>query len=104
PHDASERKRSPPSMTSSELLDRMDKPDLEEKEQRILSVEYQRRWSLPLACLIFGLIGVALGTSTNKRIAKSSGFVLCLIVIIVYWVLYVVAEGASRNGTLPAWL
>lgn len=104
PHNASERKRSPPSMRSEEVLEQLKSKDLDEKERRVLNVEYQRRWSLPMACLVFGLIGVALGTSTNKRIAKSSGFVLCLIVIIVYWVLYVVAEGASRNGTVPAWL
>lgn len=104
PHESSERKRSAPSLNSKEVMERLSETDLSESERRLLNVEIQRRWSLPLACLIFGLIGVALGTSTNKRVAKSSGFVLCLLVIITYWVCYVVAEGMSRNGMVPPWL
>lgn len=104
PHESQERKKSPPSMTTAELNERLDDHNLEAKERRTLQVEYNRRWSLPFACLIFGLIGVALGTSANRRHAKSSGFVVCLIIIVTYWISYVVAEGVSRNGFLPAWI
>ncbi len=104
PHDSQERKKSPPSMTSSEVSKRLESKDLPEKEIRALEVEYHRRWSLPFACLVFGIMGVALGTSANRRHAKSSGFVLCLIVIVTYWISYVVAEGMARNGHMPAWL
>lgn len=104
PHNAQARKKSPQSMTSSELSEQIDSTETPPQEIKKLKVEFHRRWSLPFACFIFGLIGVALGTSANKRHAKSSGFVLCLIVIVTYWVSYVVAEGVSRNGYLPAWV
>lgn len=103
PHEARERKKSPPSMTTAEVSERLNSPDLPANERNTLEVEFHRRWSLPFACLVFGIVGVALGTSANRRNAKSSGFVLCLIVIVVYWISYVVAEGIARNGYLPAW-
>jgi len=104
PHEASDRKKSPPSMTTVEVGKKLDDPNLDEGERKKLSVEYHRRWSLPFVCLVFGLIGVALGTTANRRHAKSSGFVLCLIVIVTYWVSYVIAEGVARNGLVPAWV
>lgn len=103
PHESRERKKSPPSMTTSEIEERLESRELSEGERRTLDVEFHRRWSLPFACLVFGLVGVALGTSANRRHAKSSGFVVCLIIIVIYWISYVVAEGIARNGYLPAW-
>lgn len=104
PHESGERKKSPPSMTTAEINERLNSPDLPSNERNTLEVEFHRRWSLPFACLVFGIVGVALGTSANRRSAKSSGFVLCLIVIVIYWISYVVAEGVARNGYLPAWV
>jgi lipopolysaccharide export system permease protein len=71
------------------------------KDFRLYLSEYHKRWALAVVCLIFGALGVALGTVTNKRSQKSSGFVLSLIVIILYWIIYVSLEGAARNGTVP---
>lgn len=71
------------------------------KEYRLFLSEYHKRWALSIVCLIFGALGVALGTVTNKRSQKSSGFVLSLLVIIVYWIIYVSLEGAARSGKAP---
>ncbi|NCN41364.1 YjgP/YjgQ family permease, partial [bacterium] len=104
PHESGERSKSPQSMTTTEVRERLQNAELDEGEKRKLGVEFHRRWSLPFACLVFGLIGVSLGTTANRRNAKSSGFVLCLIVIVSYWISYVVAEGLARNGFLPPWV
>lgn len=102
PHSFSEKKKSPPSMTLDELASELKRPDLVGKDLRRLEVEYHRRWSLSLACLIFALLGVGLGTITNRRSAKGGGFVICLVALVTYWILYVSAESLARNGTLPA--
>ena len=104
PAESGEKKKSPPSMTLDELGRELKRTDLEPKDARKLEIEYQRRWSLSGACLIFALLGVGLGTVTNKRASRGSGFVICLILLISYWVLYVSAEGVARSGYLPPWI
>jgi lipopolysaccharide export system permease protein len=102
PHSFAEKKKSPPSMTLDELSRELKRSDLAPKDARKLQVEYHRRWSLSIACLIFALLGVGLGTVTNRRAARGGGFVICLVALISYWILYVTAEGMARSGTLPA--
>ncbi|MGE0762019.1 MAG: LPS export ABC transporter permease LptF [Bdellovibrionales bacterium] len=102
PVDLSEKSKSLPSMSINELNHALKKSDLEPKQRVKMEVERQRRWALSLACLIFAFVGVGLGTTTNRRLARSSGMVLSLIVIIGYWVLYVTAEGLARNQSVPA--
>lgn len=101
PFDLSERKKSPPSLTINEVSEQLAKPDLEPKLRRTLEIEYHRRWSLSGACIIFALLGVGLGTVTNRRSARGGGFALCLLALISYWILYVSAEGVARNGWVP---
>lgn len=101
-HTFSEKKKSPPSMTLDELSSELKNKDLDAKGRRKLEVEYHRRWSLSAACMIFALLGVGLGTVTNRRSARGGGFVICLLALISYWILYVSAESLARNGTLPA--
>jgi len=104
PYDTSERQKSPQSMTLDDLRVELKKKDLEGPQMRKLQVEYQRRWSLSLACMIFGLLGVGLGTVTNRPSSRGGGFVLCLLVLVSYWLLYISAESMARNGWISAGL
>lgn len=101
-YDNSEKKKSPPSMNLDELGNELKRTDLDTKQRRKMEIEYHRRWSLPAACIIFALLGVGLGTVTNKRASRGGGFVICLVLLISYWVLYLSAEALARNGWLPA--
>lgn len=100
--ELSEKSKSPQSMTLPELNLERKKADLEPKKRASLNVEFHRRISLSFACLVFALIGVGLGTVTNRRLARASGMVVCLVVIVAYWLMYVGAEGLARNQILPA--
>lgn len=102
PHELSEKKKSPPSLTLDELAQELKRNDLDQKQRRKLDIEYQRRWSLSAACFIFALLGVGLGTVTNRRASRGGGFVLCLALLVSYWICYVSAESVARNGWLPA--
>lgn len=103
PHKVSERKKSPQSMSIDEVSAQIKtNKDLSDKDRRRLEIEYHRRWSLSFACMIFALIGVGLGTVTNRRSSRGGGFALCLVTLIAYWGCYVSADGLAQNGTLPA--
>ncbi len=102
PHELSEKKKSPPSLTLDELGQELKRKDLDVKQQRKLEIEYHRRWSLSAACMIFALLGVGLGTVTNRRASRGGGFVICLGLLVTYWICYVSAEGFARSGYVPA--
>jgi LPS export ABC transporter permease LptF len=98
---------SPTSMGMEELSARIEKSINAEglpmkPQQRIeFLTEFHRRIAIGLACLLFGVLGVALGTSTNRRGARSGGTVVSIGVIVIYWALAVSAESLARQGQLP---
>ncbi len=59
------------------------------------------KFSVPVACLVFGVIGLALGV-TSRRDGKLAGFVLGLGVVFLYYVLLFVAESLTKAQVLPA--
>jgi len=102
PLNLEEKKKSPQSLTLQEVRTRL-KEDLSKDPEleRTLRTEYHKRWAISVLCLVFAMIGVGLGTTTNRRAAKAGGMILCIVLIIFYWVLYVAAEGMARSGSLP---
>ncbi len=105
PINESSASKSPQSMTISEVRHALKLPATElTKEKRIeLETEFHKRIAIGLACLVFGLIGVALGTVTNRRSAKAGGAVVSIGIIVTYWILYVSSESLARGGQLPPW-
>ncbi len=95
------REKSAQSLTLNELREILNNKDLKPEDERTFRTEFHKRWAISILCIVFALIGVGLGTTTNKRAAKTSGMILCIGVIIGYWVLYVTLEGLARNGQLP---
>ncbi len=65
--------------------------------------EIQKKFSIPVACLVFGLIGLALGVS-NRRDGKLASFVLGISVIFVYYVLLWFGQALVRGHVVPPWL
>ncbi len=98
--EKNEKADSPKAMTITELHQELGKKDIPRDRFLRLDSEYHKRIALPVACIVFSLIGVGLGTVVNRRVAKSSGFVLSVGLIVTYWILYVSMETVARNGTL----
>lgn len=95
-----EREKSAQSWTWSDIQEKM-KSDLKPKEMIKVRIEWHKRMAIAVLCIVFALCGVGLGIQPNRRAAKSSGFIICLGVIIGYWILYVGAEGLARGGQVP---
>ena len=78
------------------------------KEARKMKVRIQEKFTLPCACLVFGLIGSSLGSKSNLRSSKSQGFGLSVILILIYYVLSFLFSSFGVKGILPpifaAWL
>ncbi len=78
------------------------------KEIRRIQVRIQEKFTLPCACLVFGLIGSSLGSKSNLRSSKSQGFGLSVILILIYYVMSFVFSSFGVKGLLTpifaAWL
>ena len=60
----------------------------------------QQKFSLPAACLVLGLIGLALGVS-NRKDGKLASFALGTGVVFTYYVLLYSSRAAALAGRLP---
>ncbi|HET6960722.1 MAG TPA: LptF/LptG family permease [Vicinamibacterales bacterium] len=61
----------------------------------------QQKFSLPVACLVLALIGVALGASNSKD-GKLAAFALGTGVVFVYYIILYSARAGAFAGRLPA--
>jgi lipopolysaccharide export system permease protein len=66
-------------------------------------VEIQKKYAIPVACLIFPFLGISLGVLFRKG-EKMVAFALCIGVVIVYYVILVAGEPLGKSGAVPAWL
>ena len=60
----------------------------------------QRKYTIPVACLVFGLIALGLGVSHRKD-GKNAGFVIGIAVVLVYYVLMYVGRRWPRASRCP---
>ena len=78
------------------------------KESRKMKVRIQEKFTLPMACIVFGLIGSSLGAKPNSRTSNSQGFGISVVLILFYYVLSFSFSSMGVKGTLlpfvAAWL
>ena len=66
-------------------------------------VELHKKFAIPTACLVFGLLGLGLSLGSRKE-ARSAAFGLSIAVIFVYYVFLRLGEQAGDTGVMPPWL
>lgn len=84
-------------MTFNELRHAMTIPGVAPNVLRDLRLEFHRRLAFPFACFVFALIGVPLGLQ-NRRSGKSSGFSLCLAVLLTYYIVLSIGKSLGQNA------
>jgi len=89
-------------MQLAELLRVARDPRQDSQWRNLAKVEIHKKFSIPAACLVFGLFALPLGFS-NRRGSKASGFALSIGVIMVYWLMINNFEEAARVGRLAPW-
>jgi LPS export ABC transporter permease LptF/LPS export ABC transporter permease LptG len=70
---------------------------------RVYRIEFNRRFSYPLACLVLMLVGVPLGIS-SKRGGKSTGFVLTILLVFLYYTVSLLGTAFAKSGKLSPFL
>jgi LPS export ABC transporter permease LptF/LPS export ABC transporter permease LptG len=70
------------------------------KGWRDARVEMHQRFAFPVACIVFALIAVPLG-SQPRRGGRAAGSLLAVVVIASYYLLFIVGAGLARQGVVP---
>lgn len=71
------------------------------REARVYRAQLHRLYAVPLAPLLFALLGVSLGLGDRVR-GRARGFLLALALLVAYYALFVFGQGAAYAGRLPA--
>jgi LPS export ABC transporter permease LptG/LPS export ABC transporter permease LptF len=69
---------------------------------RYYEIEFHRRFALPAACLVLAMVGIPLGLSSRKG-GKSTGFVLTILLVFVYYFFSLTGVSMARQGKMPPW-
>jgi len=85
-------------MSASDLWQRRHQP-----QGRTYMIELNKRISYPVACIVLMLVGVPLGLS-SRRGGKSTGFVLSVALVFVYYFLSSIGVAMAKQGKLPPWI
>ena len=66
-----------------------------------LKIEYHKKFSIPIACLIFVIVGFPLGISFYRS-GKGISFGFVIIIIFTYYTFMSIGEGLGRKDIIPA--
>ena len=89
-------------LTIPELRERLRTPGLSAEMRNITEVEIHKKFSIPVATAVFGLLALPLGVSANRSSSKSSGFAISIAVIMVYYIILNNGEEMARVGKMSA--
>jgi len=95
----SSRMKGEKEMSISELRSHLKKAKKATVKYNILAIELQRKFSIPFACLLLGLIGFPLGLSMRAK-RRSWGIALSIVIFVVYYILLSAADSLGETGTL----
>jgi lipopolysaccharide export system permease protein len=97
---ATGRQKKTKELTFAELREGL-RSAAEEEERRTLAAQLHRRLTLPLAPVLFALVGVPLGIH-SQRSGRGGGFAIGLAVFLAYYLLQSLAETLTVEVGLPA--
>lgn len=87
-------------MTLGELKTEAARMDANGKSGDTLMTEYYQRFSIPFACILFGMLGPPLGLY-SRRSGRSAGITFALAVFGIYYLLMEGGENIASGGYLP---
>jgi lipopolysaccharide export system permease protein len=87
-------------MTIRELREQKDAFEAAHVDTANISMEIQRRFSIPLASFIFALIGAPLGVQ-KQRSSSSIGFGVSVVIIFLYYAVMTFTGALGRGHVLP---
>jgi len=92
-----------PEMTIAELKERAAEFERQGLSSHNQIMAIHRKFAIPVACLVFGVIGLALG-ATNRRDGRLGSFVFGLGVIFAYYIPLTLGPALAKGHLIPPWL
>lgn len=90
-------------MSIDEIKEKIKKMKINGEDTTGQEVELHKRYAIPFACIVFGLIGVPLGIQP-RRSARSYGFILGIFILMTYYMSLTASEILAMKKTIPAFL
>ena len=75
----------------------------DDQKIRKLKLRIQQKIALPFVCLIFGLVGAAVGARPG-RTSRATSFGISIVVIFSYYLLYFIIDAMGQAGALSPWM
>ena len=75
----------------------------DEKAVRKLAVAIQRKYAIPFACVVFGLVGAAVGVRP-QRTGKATSFGVSVVIIFGYYLLSFITSAMGESGAITPFL
>lgn len=86
-----------------EIAEKMKKPGLSKKVMRELAIEFNKNMALPLSCIVMGILGIPLGMRPHRGV-KARGFMMGMIVVLIYYFLLLCGETLIETKNLPPFI
>lgn len=96
-YDKEKKRPSRSALSLEQLLDQLQSGN--KRERSASRTEINKRFSFPFSCLAFALIGVPLGVTAHRR-ETSIGFLMSLVVAVVYFLFIIIADTLRGNPRL----
>ena len=97
------KEKSSGEMTVLELREKLGKSGLEKQFLREVAIELNKKLSIPMSCLILGLLGVPLGIRT-QRSAKSWSISIAFALVVLYYMLQLGGEALVQTGQVTPFI
>ena len=86
-------------MSLFELTKEMKDANPEKAAFRELLIDFNKKFTVPLSCIIFGLLAIPFGVTRNVS-GKSRGFVIGIFLVMSYYVLQLSGEALGETGKI----
>ncbi len=103
PKQVVREQKDPSELTMKELRAEIDIMKTQYVNTNKLEAELYQRVSVPMASLVFALIGIPLGLQPNRN-SSSAGFAMSVIIIFFYYALMTMGNALARSGALAPML
>jgi lipopolysaccharide export system permease protein len=96
----SEQESDPKELTLGALVERIDAKRATGERATAELAEYHRKFAIPFACVVFGLLALPLGVQPGRAV-KSRGFTVAIAVIFAYYILLSVGQALAEEERVP---
>ena len=86
-------------MTVAELSAKLRSRGIEQAALRELAIEFNKKLTIPLSCLVFALIALPLGIRAHRSV-RARGFTIGLAIVLIFYLMRLSGEALVETGRL----